>query len=76
MKPKVASYFRRGFTMSRNARVSHKNNEHPITPWIKILTIDKETIKKYLSMAEFVARDYMHREHNFIAHRISIIKRN
>jgi hypothetical protein len=48
MKPKVASYFRRGFTMSRNARISHKNNEHPITHWIKKLAIDKETIKKML----------------------------
>jgi hypothetical protein len=48
MQPKVASYFRRGFTMSRNARISHKKNEHPITQWIKILGIDKETIKKML----------------------------
>jgi len=48
MKPKVASYFRRGFTMSYRARKSHKNNEHPITHWIKILAIDKETIIKML----------------------------
>ncbi len=48
MKPKVANYFRRGFTMSRRARISHKNKEHPITHWIKILAIDKETIKKML----------------------------
>jgi hypothetical protein len=51
MKPKVASYFRRGFTMSRRARISHKNNEHPITHWIKVLAIDKETIKKMLIYA-------------------------
>src|SRR4051812_22527074 len=48
MKPKVASYFRRGFTMSRNARNSHKNNEHPISHWIKILAIDKDIIKEML----------------------------
>ena len=48
MKPRVANYFRRGFTMSRRARISHKNNEHPITYWIKILAIDKETILKML----------------------------
>ena len=48
MKPRVASYFRKGFTMSRRARISHKNNEHPITYWIKELAIDKEIIKKML----------------------------
>jgi hypothetical protein len=51
MKPRVASYFRKGFTMSRRARISHKNNEHPISHWVKILAIDKETITKMLVYA-------------------------
>lgn len=48
MEYKVASYFRRGFTMSRRARISHKNNERPITYWMKELAVDKETIMKML----------------------------
>ena len=46
--PKVASYCKRGYTMSKRARISHKNNEHPITHWIKILALDNEVIKKML----------------------------
>ena len=48
MSLRVASYFRKGHTMSRNARISHKNNEHPISHWIDKLAIDKETIKEML----------------------------
>jgi hypothetical protein len=48
MKPRVAKYFRRGFTMSRRARISHRNNEHPITHWMKMLALDKKTILKML----------------------------
>lgn len=51
MKPRVAKYIRRGYTMSRNARISHRNNEHPITYWIKELAIDKEMIKNMLIYA-------------------------
>ena len=51
MQYKVASYFRHGRTMSRSARTSHKNNEHPITHWIKTLAIDKELIKDMLVFA-------------------------
>jgi hypothetical protein len=48
MEKRVCSYFRRGFTMSRRAYISHKKNEHPITHWVKILALDKELIKKML----------------------------
>lgn len=51
MGPRVASYFRHGFTMSRNARISHKNMEYPISHWMKILAADKETVKKMLIYA-------------------------
>lgn len=45
---KVASYARHGFTMSRRARISHRNHEHPITFWIKEFNLDKEMIKRML----------------------------
>jgi hypothetical protein len=46
--PRVASYFRHGFTMSRRAYISHKKNEHPITHWIKILALDRKILKRML----------------------------
>lgn len=48
MRFRAASYIRRGFTMSRRARISHRSNEHPISHWISEFAIDKETIKKML----------------------------
>jgi hypothetical protein len=48
MQKFVASYFRRGYTMSRRARMAHKNNEHPISYWAKEFALDNETIKKLL----------------------------
>ena len=48
MEPKVAKYIYRGFTMSRRAYISKKNNEHPITHWIKTLGLDKKTLQKML----------------------------
>lgn len=48
MKYSEAKYFRRGFSMSRRAYISHKNHEHPVSHWIKILSLDKETIEKML----------------------------
>jgi hypothetical protein len=42
---RVASYFRHGRTMSRRAIKAHNNNEHPLTHWMKILGLEKETIK-------------------------------
>jgi hypothetical protein len=51
MKPRVAGYFKRGYTMSRQARLSHKRNEHPITYWMKELALDKETLQKFLVYA-------------------------
>ncbi len=51
MSNHVASYFRHGHTMSFRARKAHKNNEHPITYWVKELALDKDTIQKMLTYA-------------------------
>lgn len=48
MSKHVASYFRHGRTMSRRASIAHKNNEHPITYWAKVLALDSETLRKML----------------------------
>ena len=48
MTLRVAQYIHRGFTMSRRAYISKKNNEHPVTHWIKVLGLDKKTIQKML----------------------------
>ena len=48
---RVAKYFRRGFTMSRRAYISHKKNEHPLTHWMKEFNLDKETTSKLLVFA-------------------------
>jgi hypothetical protein len=45
---RVASYIRRGHTVSRRAGIAKKNNIHPMTYWMKELSIDKETLKKLL----------------------------
>jgi hypothetical protein len=49
----VASYVYRGFTMSRRAYISHKNNEHPITHWMSLLGLDKITAKKIIIYASY-----------------------
>jgi len=51
MSLKVASYYRRGFTISRRASIAHKNNQHPMSYWIEKLRLDKATIKKMLNYA-------------------------
>lgn len=48
MSNHIASYFRRGETMSRRARIAHKEDQHPITYWEKTLALDKETLMKML----------------------------
>jgi len=51
MSLKVASYYRRGFTISRRARIAHKNNQHPMSHWMEKLRLDKTTIMKMLNFA-------------------------
>lgn len=48
MRKHVASYIRHGRTMSRRARIAHKNSEHPITYWAKLLALENETLLKML----------------------------
>jgi hypothetical protein len=52
-KPPIAAYFYRGFTMSRRAMLAHKNNEHPVTHWMKELGLEKELIRKMLIYAGY-----------------------
>lgn len=45
---RIASYYRRGFMMSRRARIAVSNNEHPIKFWAERFVMDEELIPQLL----------------------------
>jgi hypothetical protein len=47
-RKRIASYYRRGYMMSRRARTAVQKNEHPVTIWKERLVMDEEQIAQLL----------------------------